>query len=170
MISRLFRRDRTVHLLFRLGAIGKVVDGVLEIIGGVALLFVNPGQITGIVGALTQHELSRDPHDLVAGMLVRASQQVSSGTELFAALFLLWHGVVKVGLMLGLLRNRMWAYPAAIAAFAAFLGYQLYRYTHTRSGWLVLLSILDVGVIVLTWLEYQRVRRAVPRDGRTADE
>ena len=168
MIARIPRRDRAVHTLFRLGAIGKVVDGVLEIGGGVALLFVSPGQITGIVRALTQHELSGDPHDVVAGMLVRAAEHVSAGTELFAALFLLWHGVVKVGLMLGLLRNRMWAYPTAIVAFAAFLAYQLYRYSHTRSGWLVALSILDLGVIVLTWLEYQRVRRAVPRNGRPA--
>lgn len=164
------RRDRAVHAFFRIGVIAKVVDGALEVIGGVALLFVDPARITGIVRVLTQHELSLDPHDLVAGVLVRSVQHLSSGTELFAALFLFWHGAVKVGLVLGLLRNRMWAYPTAITAFGAFLVYQLYRYALTRSDWLVVLSILDVGVIALTWLEYRRVRGAALGARRTAGE
>jgi len=39
-----------------------------------------------------------------------------------------------------------------------FLVYQIYRYSHTHSVWLLALSILDLFVIVLTWLEYQRLR------------
>lgn len=160
------RRDRAVHELFRAGMIAKFVDGVLELIGGVALLFVNPGQITGVVRALTQHELSLDPHDLVAGVLLRSVQHLSGGTELFAAFFLLWHGAVKVGLVVGLLRDRRWAYPTAIAAFGAFLAYQLYRYSLTRSAWLLALSVLDLAVIVLTWFEYRRVRHDLARAPR----
>ena len=38
-------RDKTVHILFDIGLIGKAVDGVLEIIGGVVLFFVNPDQM-----------------------------------------------------------------------------------------------------------------------------
>ena len=52
----------------------------------------------------------------------------------------------------------MWAYPAAIGAFVLFLVYQLYRYTHTSSAWLLVLSVVDVCVIVITWLEYKRLR------------
>jgi uncharacterized membrane protein len=104
-------RDRTVHILFKISVIGKAIDGVLEVIGGVILFFVSPNQINVLLRRVTQHELSEDPHDLLAGLLVRSLQHVSSDTEVFAAFFLLWHGVVKVGLVVGLLRKYLWVYP-----------------------------------------------------------
>jgi uncharacterized membrane protein len=110
-----------------------------------------------MVRVLTQHELSEDPHDLVARTLLHAAQQFSGDVKLFGALFLLSHGVVKIGLVAGLLLRRHWAYPAAIAVFLAFLVYQLYRYAHTHSVWLLVLSVLDVFVIALTWAEYRRL-------------
>ena len=156
---RLRDRDRAVHLLFDLSVLGKAVDGVLEVVGGALLFFVAPDRITSLVRALTQHELSEDPHDAVAGFLTRSLQHLSTDTKGFAALFLLSHGAVKVVLVWALLRKQWWAYPVAMAAFALFLLYQLYRYWHTRSGWLLAISVVDSLVIVVTWLEYQRLRR-----------
>lgn len=152
-------RDWLVHRIFAIGVIGKAIDGVLEVVGGVALLLVGHDRIGSWMRLLTQHELSEDPHDVIAGFLVRSLQHLSTDTKVFAAMFLLWHGIVKIGLVLGLLRRRLWAYPTAIGAFGLFLGYQLYRYGQTRSLWLLVLSVLDVFVIVITWLEYRRMRR-----------
>ena len=151
-------KDKTVHFLFDIGLIGKAVDGALEIIGGVVLIFVNPAQINGLVRIFTQHELGEDPHDVLANIFLHSVQHLTSGTRVFAAFFLLWHGAVKVGLVWALFRRHLWAYPVAILAFGLFLVYQGYRYSHTHSVWLLALSILDLFVIVLTWLEYQRLR------------
>lgn len=152
------KSDKTVHILFDISLIGKAVDGVLEIIGAIVLYLVSPEQINGMMRILMQHELSEDPHDRLAMLLLHAAQQLSSDTQVFAASFLLWHGVVKVGLVWALFLRHLRAYPVAIVAFALFLFYQLYRYTHTHSVWLLALSILDLFVIVLTWLEYKRLR------------
>lgn len=149
---------KTVHFLFDIGLIGKAIDGMLEIIGGIALLVVSPGQIDGLLRMITLHELAKDPHDLVANLLLHAAQHLASSTQAFAAFFLLWHGAVKVGLVWALFRKYLWAYPVAIFAFALFLAYQLYRYSHTHSVWLAVLSALDLFVIAITWLEYRRVR------------
>lgn len=150
--------NNVVHTLFDIGILAKGVDGVLEIAGGILLLFLTPDRIGSILRLLTQHELGEDPHDPVAILLQHTAQHLSAGTELFAAFFLLWHGLVKVGLVTALLRRQWWAYPLAIAAFGLFLAYQLYRYLHTHSVWLLALSLLDGFVIVITWLEYRRVR------------
>ncbi len=162
-------RGKTIHLLFVISVIGKAVDGVLEIVGGSVLFFVNPDQIGWIARVLTQHELSEDPHDLVAGFLLHSAQHLSTNTKTFAALFLLWHGVVKAGLVLGLLRQKLWAYPTAIAAFCLFLVYQIYRYFNTHSVWLLVLSVLDLFVIVLAWLEYKRLRSSREFHGAESD-
>jgi uncharacterized membrane protein len=154
------QRDRLVHVLFDISVISKGIDGALEIVGGALLFLLSPTRVYNIVHILTQHELSEDPHDLVATYLLNSTQHLSGGAQVFAAMYLLWHGVVKVALVTALLLKQRWAYPAAILAFLLFLAYQLYRYAHTHSPELLALSVVDVLVIVLTWLEYKRLRTA----------
>jgi len=151
-------KSGTVHVLFLIGVIGKGVDGLLETLGGLMLFIVTPGQIEWLAEALTMHELSQDPNDLIATYLLNSARALSAGTEEFAATYLLWHGVVKIVLVAALLRRRRWGYLAGIAAFSLFLVYQIYRYLHTRSPELLALSVVDVFVIALTWLEYTRLR------------
>jgi len=146
------------HLLFYLSMIGKGIDGVLEIVGGTLLFFISPARIHTVVQLFTQHELSKDPKDQIATYLLNSAHVLRKDVTLFAAAYLLWHGLVKAGLVAALLLRRQWAYPAAIAAFTLFLAYQLYRYSHTHSTGLLALSIVDVIVIVLTWVEYQRLQ------------
>jgi uncharacterized membrane protein len=100
------RRARIVHVLFDIGVIAKGVDGVLETIGGVLLLFVSPTQIHSLVAMLTQHELSEDPSDLVSNYLLNSTRDLSTGATVFAATYLLWHGIVKIGLVAALLLRR----------------------------------------------------------------
>ncbi len=154
------RRRSWVHRLFLIGLAFKGIDGALEIIGGALLVIVSPEQLNALVRNVTQNELNTDPHDIVANFFRHATRHLDSGTETFAALYLLSHGVVKAGLVAVLLLGRRWAYPVAIAAFTLFVGYQLYRYTLTHSAMLLVLSALDIVVIVLTILEARRVRRA----------
>lgn len=154
------QRDRIVHVLFFISVVSKGIDGVLEIVGGALLFLVSRVRIHNIARILTQHELSEDPHDVIANYLLTSTRHLSTGAQAFAASYLAWHGLVKVALVAALLLKRPWAYPAAIAAFLLFLAYQLYRYSHTHSPELLVLSVLDVVVIVLTWLEYKRLRTA----------
>ena len=48
---------------------------------------------------------------------------------------------------------------AAIAIFAAFGVYQMYRYFVSPSLAMIALTVLDAVIIVLTWIEYGRLRR-----------
>jgi uncharacterized membrane protein len=66
---------------------------------------------------------------------------------------------VKLVLVWALYRRKLWAYPAAIAVFAAFGVYQMYRYFVSASFSMIALTVLDVIIIVLTWIEYGRLRR-----------
>lgn len=154
------KRDKLIHRLFDLGLIAKAIDGVLEAAGGILLFLVDPRQINHVVRILTQGELSEDPNDFIARHLVHAAHHLSSGTKTFAAIFLLAHGIIKMSLVWALMRRQLWAYPTAITAFLLFLGYQIFRYTHTHSIWLLVLSVLDLFVIVFTWLEYRRMQKS----------
>jgi uncharacterized membrane protein len=157
--AREFLRRSPVQIAFDVGIFFKGLDGVLEIVGGLLLFLVKPETISRIISALTQHELSEDPHDLVSRTLVWLADQVSADSQMFAGVYLLSHGVIKVFLVEALFRGRLWAYPTAMVVFALFILYQLYRYALEPSTGMIVLSVLDVVVIALTWLEYRRLKR-----------
>jgi uncharacterized membrane protein len=151
--------DRT----FEVAILLKGLDGVLEVVGGLILLVVSPATINRIVTTLTEHELSQDPHDFVATRLLNTAHGLTRGSVLFASLYLLSHGAVKIVLVTALLKNKLWAYPWMIAFLVLFIVYQIYRITLVPSVGLAALTAFDIFVVWLTYREYQRqrYRRAV---------
>jgi uncharacterized membrane protein len=153
--------DRT----FEASIIAKGLDGLLELVGGLLLVLVTPATINRIVTRLTQHELSEDPHDLIATHLLHLSNGLTGSAVRFAAAYLLLHGIVKVVLVMALLRNKLWAYPWLIAFLVIFIVYQLYRIVLTPTVWLIALTVFDAFVVWLTWREWRkqttRTRQAV---------
>jgi uncharacterized membrane protein len=155
------RLNSATHAAFEIGIFLKGLNGAAEIIGGLLLYLVPSSALTRALVKATQHELSEDPSDFIASHLLRLSEQFSASTQLFAAAYLLIHGVVKVALVWALYRRKLSAYPAAIAVFAAFGAYQMYRYFVSPSFAMIALTVLDVIIIVLTWMEYSRLKHDV---------
>lgn len=149
---------KVIHTSFTVGLIMKGIDGLFEIIGGVLLLFLNPDRMNSIIQFLTQHELSEDPKDAVANALIRLSSNFSIDAQSFGVFYLMSHGVIKCLIILLLWRRKLWAYPLSILSLFLFIFYQLYRYTIDHSFWLILLTIFDIAMIVLTLLEYRRLK------------
>lgn len=147
--------DRT----FFVSLILKGLDGVLELIGGILLLVVSPGQIGAITRFLTQHELSEDPHDLIANALLHMTGSLSVSASLFGAIYLLLHGLVKIVLVWAVLADHLWAYPWMIVFLLIFIGYQGYQIIVAFSWGLVFLTAFDIFIVYLTWREYGIHRR-----------
>ena len=144
--------------VFEVGIVLKGLDGLLELIGGVLLLLITPADLNSIVRALTQHERSEDPRDLIASWLLHTADGLTGSGLLFGAAYLLVHGIVKVVLVVALLRNKLWAYPWLIAVLLLFIGYQAYRIALTPSAGLIALTVFDITIVALTVREYQRQR------------
>jgi uncharacterized membrane protein len=153
------RRTGTVHHLFRIGIYLKGINGILELIGGTLFFFIRPELLNTIVQKFTQGELSEDPNDVIATFLVQSAHRFSIGSEIYGGIFLLSHGLIKCGLVLALFKKKRWAYPLAITIFALFIMYQMYKYSLSHSIWMLTLSLLDLFVIILTWLEYRSMKR-----------
>jgi uncharacterized membrane protein len=141
---------------FQIGIILKGLDGVLEVIGGLLLLVVSPVTIDRVVTSLTQHELSQDPHDLLATHLLKTAHGLTGSAVLFGAVYLLSHGAVKIILVAALLHNQLWAYPWLIVFLGVFIVYQVYRLSFKPSVGLTLLTLFDAFVAWLTYREYRK--------------
>ncbi len=153
------RSETTLDRTFRISIALKGLDGLLEVVGGLVLLFVAPATLQHWVRSLTAHELAEDPHDFIATHLLHSASQLSHATTLFGAIYLLSHGIAKVVLVIALLRNELWAYPWMIALLGVFIAYQLYRLSYGFSLGLTLLTAFDAFVVCMTVLEYREQRR-----------
>ncbi|MBU6141530.1 DUF2127 domain-containing protein [Patescibacteria group bacterium] len=150
-------KEKNIYRIFEISVLLKALDGVLELIGGLAFVFY--GTTNHLILILTQHELLEDPQDLVANFARHLLPTLSSSTRLFAALYLLSHGIIKVLIVAGLLTKRLWSYPLSIGVLALFIVYQLYQYTFTHLWGLLALSAFDAFIIVLVWHEYRYLSR-----------
>lgn len=151
--------ERRIHQLFEVSVWLKGAHALIECIGGILLYLVTTDTIASWVNMLTQDELIEDPNDFIAGYLSRMAGEFSVASKEFYAFYLLSHGLIKLLLVIGLLRGKLWSYPASIAALGAFMVYQVYRYSYTHSPGLLALTVFDAVVMVLIWQEWRTVRR-----------
>jgi uncharacterized membrane protein len=153
-------RTQRIRFLFRVGILLKGIDGFMELIGGLVLLSLAREFLSRTVALVTAHELSEDPHDLLANALTHTVSLLSADTRRFAGAYLIGHGCIKIVLVAGLWREKRWAYPVALWFLGAFVAYQLYRYAHTHSLVLLAFTALDVFILWAIWRDY-RLRRGL---------
>lgn len=141
--------------VFWIGMTLKGLDGLFEAVGGLLLLFVSPERIGDFAQMLTQHELAQDPNDLIANGVLHVTNGLTVSTTLFAAAYLLAHGLVKIVLVTEVLRGKLRAYPWMIAFLIVFIGFQCYEMVRHFSWGLVVLTLFDAFIVWITWREYR---------------
>ncbi|GAA6527239.1 DUF2127 domain-containing protein [Intrasporangium sp. DVR] len=158
--------------VFEGGIIIKGVTGLLELTGGLLLLFVSPAQLHDFIALVTQRELLEDPNDRVANLLLQATSHFTAGGHVFAIAYLWIHAVIKLVAVIGILKNQLWAYPFSLVTLGLLMVYQTYSIVFvTVSVGMVLLTIFDVFILWLIWREYGKVRdetRTAPVAGVSA--
>jgi uncharacterized membrane protein len=152
-------RDKLLHRLFTIGVWIKAIDGILETIGGTLYLSTSRAALSNLVFSLTQHELLEDPDDRLANWLRHVFGNLSANAKLLGGIYLLSHGVIKILLVTGLLRRKVWCYPVATAVLGVFIGYQVYRLGVHYSVGLLCLTVFDCLIVALIVREYRRVKR-----------
>jgi uncharacterized membrane protein len=155
-------QEKRIHQIFVVSVLFKGAHALIEIAGGIALYLISTATIISAINRWSYDELVEDKNDWIATHLLQFAQTFSVAEHHFYAFYLLSHGIIKSALVIGLLRERLWAYPASFAVFGAFIAYQLYRFSFTGDVGLILLSIFDAFVIVLAVHEYRLLRKHLP--------
>lgn len=149
------KKERRFRWAFDIGVWLKGVDGALEVLAGALLLLVSKDQIVHAVRWLIGTDLIEDPNGFIANHMRHAAANLSVHAHYFAGLYLAGHGVIKIGLVIGLLRDKRWSYPAAVVFLLLFIGYQAYRLTQAPTLLLGALTVVDTVVIMLIIREWR---------------
>jgi len=151
---QIVRKERTILEWFHVSIFLKGTYAFFETLVGLLTFIVPPSAIVSLVNILTRDELIEDPNDAIATYLLHTAQQLSIGTEAFIALYLTVNGALKIILVLGLWKNKAWAYPASLIIFSAFAVYELYLCFIDRSLPVAILLLLDAITVWFVWKEY----------------
>ena len=155
-------QEKRIHQIFVASVLFKGAHALIEIVGGVALYLVSTETIIHTINRFSRDQLIEDPDDWVGTHLLEFARTFSVAEHNFYAFYLLSHGLIKTVLVIGLLREKLWAYPASFTVFGAFIAYQLYRFSFTHDIGLILLSMFDLFVIYLAVHEYRLLRKHLP--------
>jgi uncharacterized membrane protein len=144
---------------FAVALLLKTIDALGEVAGGLWLLLIDPRWLQGRVAALVAPELREDPRDFLAMHILHWAAHFKQHAVLFAAVYLLSHGVAKLIVLVEIVRGRIWAYPGLIVLTVLFAAYQTYHMAVTRLslGYLAL-TLVDLLIIALTAIEYAKLR------------
>jgi uncharacterized membrane protein len=148
-------KERVFHDGFLVGIWFKAAVGALQTIAGIAVLAVNQQTLATWVARWTTPELIEEPNSHIAAWANSGVADLGAGSRTFVTIYLISHGIIKLGLIWAMLRRKMWAYPLSMWVIGGFIAYQLYRFASTHSMALVVLSVLDAIVVYLIWHEYR---------------
>jgi uncharacterized membrane protein len=152
------------HRMFEIAVLLKGINGIVELMGGMLVLFVPLHTVNRLVLWLTASQIEDDPNDWLANTLIHAAEKLSMGAKLYASFYLLAHGCVKIFLVYSLWREKIWAFPAALSLMGMLVCYSFYRYTHTHATALLVFGAIDLAIMWLIWREYLVRQRTIRRN------
>ena len=147
------------HLLFIVSILLKGLFAIAEIVVGAALLFTAPGLLTQFIHFMFHNRLVADPYDPLATFALHQFQDFDMTRHTFVSIYLMLHGLVKVGVVAGLYSERLWAFPIGLTALGIFIAYQMERFVTTHAPLLLVISIFDSFIMLLAWREYLALKK-----------
>lgn len=150
---RLLEKDW--HKFFEIGVVLKAINGTWEIAAGTMILLINKNTFVETVLHFTRGELLEDPNDKIIQYVTHTLQNFSNSTKTFAAIYILFHGIINIFLAIKLFQEKLWAYKVSIALTGTFMLYQLYRVASFHSLPLAIITLADFFFIILAWHEYK---------------
>ena len=158
------RPSKRFHRLFLVVVIVKAFDGAVQIIAGTILLLIKKTTLDAVLAIIAQRELSEDPGDFFANLILTVVHHLQLSTKYFVALFLLGHGILKLILAWNLHREVHWAFPISLSILGLFITTQTARLAFVHFSWpLTLFTAMDILVFWGVLMEYLAIRSVEQR-------
>ncbi len=136
----------------------KVIYGVIRIWVGLSALKLVGTPLLDVVTKVMRRELVEDPNDVIFNFITYWLNGHAVYVTYFLAIYLIFWGVTDIVLSYNLIKHKLWAFPVTIVLIFGFICYEIFRYFHTHSLFLLGLIIFDAFVMWLIWKEYEKLK------------
>ena len=149
------KREHWLHVIFYITLIGKGLFGLGQMASGIVVLVVPRHVWHQLAVKLT----AGNTDNPVTAWLLHQTENLDSGIQLYAAIYMISHAATKIVLVWAVLKGKMWAYPWMMGFLAAFIIYQTYEIFARHSIFFLLLTIFDIFIVWLTRHEWNLQKR-----------
>jgi uncharacterized membrane protein len=161
----LHQRSSLAHRAY-LVAIGiKGLDGAVELLLGGVVAILGAQRFSAWLIAWSAPEIAGNPENPVMHFVRHSADNLAHASTAFVIVYLLAHGVLKLGIAINLLRGKSWIYPVAVAILAGFIAFMSFRLSHHWSAWLFAFALFDVVTLALVINEWRSPRTAEAAHG-----
>ncbi|MDB5265590.1 MAG: hypothetical protein JWM39_303 [Parcubacteria group bacterium] len=147
------QEEKMIYEGFLITILLKGAISIIEVLSGIAILFVPSAKIYELASAL----ITNLPLGSIGAELLDQVGSYTPDTLLFVAGYLFIRGIVKAVLISALLLNKLWAYPSLLLVMGGFVLYQIYQILNGDSIIVIGITVFDLIVMYFVWREYQIV-------------
>ena len=152
-------KEKEILNIFRITIFFKGVNAFAEMLGGIVIWFTSKVFLVTFLLNFFQNSLSDDPKDYVANFIVDSAAALAVSSQYILGAYLFLHGIIKIILLTGLFKKKLWAYPASIIIFSLLIVYEIYIYYFNQSFWTLAITLFDMLIVTLTAHEYRILRK-----------
>lgn len=168
MSIRPLSRARVLHFAY-LGAIAiKGLDGLIEFVAGLTIALIGSRRLYHFAVWATAPELARHPANHAAHAIRHGAYNFAHHSHKFVIIYLLAHGLLKIGLVVNLFIEHLWIFPVSAAVLLGFIGFMGMKLTAQWSPWLFAFALFDTVTLALVLNEWHAVWTKRPRAGGRA--
>lgn len=141
--------------IFTASILVKAGIGILEIIIGVFFYFTSYEALNKLGDVFLYQEIVENPDSIFLNFLNTSFHSIFIYSKSFWAFLLLTHGITKIFLIHGLLRDRGWSYIISAVIFTYFIFDQTCRLFLHPSFVLGVITLFDIFVVGMILYEYR---------------
>jgi uncharacterized membrane protein len=154
------QRSSLAHRAFLAAITIKGLDGAAELVlGGIAAI-LGAQRFSALLIAWSAPEIAGTPESPAMHFVRHTADNLAHASTTFVIVYLLAHGVLKLGIAINLLREKSWIFPIAVLVLVGFITFMSYRLTHHWSLWLCCFALFDALTLVLVINEWRSPRTA----------
>lgn len=160
-MNKVKNKEELLDVSFNTMLLGKSIFAFVEFISGLLLIFVPLDLIKATIHHLAL-VISLSP---LSTMITNAGERLTNDATLFAIVYLLLHGALKLVTLALLWKKILWSYPLSILLLVGFILYQIFEFFNHGSISMLVLCAVDVLMIILTLLEYRKLKAHISKEG-----
>jgi uncharacterized membrane protein len=138
----------------------KGLDGAFELLLGGIVAVLGAQRFSAWLISWSAPEIAGNPEGHMMRFVRHSADGLAHASTAFVIVYLLVHGVLKLGIAINLLRGKSWIYPVAVVVLTGFILFMCYRLTTHWSAWLFGFAGFDVITLALVINEWRSPRAA----------
>lgn len=153
-MEKVKNKEELLDVSFNAMLLGKSIFAFVEFLSGLLLIFIP----LDLIKSTIQHLAASIAFAPLSSMITNAGERLTSDATLFAVIYLLLHGALKLVTLALLCRKILWSYPLSIVLLVGFITYQMFEFFNHGSISMLVLCVVDLVMIALTLLEYRKLK------------